>query len=190
MRFFETIKAQDGRVFHIDYHNARLNQTIFENFGIPSSIDLASHLIPPQQGLYRCKVIYSSKIERIEYHPYEFRPIQTFELVEAVIDYSYKYLDRRAIEVLLKKADAQEIIILKKGLITDTSKANIALLIDGCWLTPKTPLLPGTTRARLLEAGAIEEADLDVEALRSSQKIALMNAMINFYEINDFEVKG
>ena len=46
----------------------------------------------------------------------------------------------------------------------------------------KHPLLQGTKRAQLLEAGIIEEADLTPEDLKKAEKVSLFNAMIDFGE--------
>ena len=78
--------------------------------------------------------------------------------------------------------DCDEIIIVKNGLITDTSFTNLALFDGNRWLTPKPPLLLGPKRAQLLEAGIIEEAELTLEDLRKAEKVSLFNAMIDFGE--------
>ena len=74
-------------------------------------------------------------------------------------------------------------------LVTDTSIANIALYNDGLWFTPKKPLLEGTTRARLLNAGKIIEKDIAVEDLNNYSRVALMNAMIDFDIITKYNLK-
>ena len=64
-----------------------------------------------------------------------------------------------------RKLTYMEIIIIKNGLVIDTSFTNIAIHKDGKWLTPKHPLLLGTKRAALLEQGIIQEADITVDDL-------------------------
>ena len=72
-------------------------------------------------------------------------------IIDNQINYNSKKLNRINIDTLYaKKALNDEIIIIKNGLVTDTSIANIAILYEGKWLTPKTPLLYGTTRSRYL----------------------------------------
>ena len=55
----------------------------------------------------------------------------------------------------------------ERGELTEFTRGNVALRIDGRWLTPaaKCGLLPGIARARLLREGAIEEAVLSREDL-------------------------
>lgn len=76
-------------------------------------------------------------------------------------------------------------MIIKNGLISDTTIANIAIYLDGIWITPKKPLLKGTTRDRYLKEGKLIEKDISAEDLKAS-KIALMNAMIDFDILNDY----
>jgi 4-amino-4-deoxychorismate lyase len=73
--------------------------------------------------------------------------------------------------------------------VTDTSIANVAFYKDGLWFTPKKPLLEGTTRARLLNAGKIIEKDIGVKELKNYSKVALMNAMIDFDIITKYNLK-
>ena len=87
-----------------------------------------------------------------------------------------------------KCQDADDILIVKKGYLTDTSIANIALF-DGEWKTPKYPLLKGTTRQRLLDNGKIHEDDIKVQDIGRFSKVALLNAMIDFDIIADENIK-
>lgn len=183
--YFETIRCEDFEVFHLDYHNQRVARTIGLN------INLQEYIYPATDHLLRAKVIYTQDgIENIEYFKYRPKNIKTFKIVEDNdIEYKYKYLNREALDNLsIKKGIADEIIIIKNGFITDTSIANIAILKENRWLTPKQPLLQGTTRARLLQEEKIFEADLKLEDLKLSSNIALMNAMIGFKELDEFEL--
>ena len=120
----------------------------------------------------------------IEFAPYKMKEIHSLKVVEDNnIDYTYKSTDRSALNALVaQKDDCDEIIIVKNGLITDTSFTTLALFDGNRWLTPKHPLLQGTKRAQLLEAGIIQEADLTPEDLRKAEKVSLFNAMIDFGE--------
>ena len=175
--YFETIRCEDFEVFHLPYHQARMAKTVGVNF------DLVEYIYPPTAQLYKCKVMYDKNgILEIEYDLYKKRPINSFALIfDDNIEYSKKELDRDEIDLLFsKRAEADEIIIIKNGLLTDTSIANIAILHDDKWLTPKLPLLEGTTRKRLLDEGKIIEANITPTMLRNASKLALMNAMIGF----------
>ena len=190
MKFFETIRIQEGKVQHIDYHNRRATKTRREVFGIEEHFDLEPFISPPSQGLYRCKVVYDTRVRSVTYHPYTPKKVRSFQLIEADIDYRYKYLDRSAIDALYAKRDGcDEILIIKDGLITDTSIHNVAFYYKGEWLTPARPLLEGTTRARLLEAKKLREADICAKDLTKFATMALMNAMIDFRILQSFTIK-
>ena len=183
MKYFETIKCNDYEVFNLAFHEKRISNTIGMNF------NLNEYIYPPSNKLLRCKLIYDkSGILDVQYFPYKKRTIKKFKLIkDDNIEYSKKYLNRESLDNLFKKKENEdEIIIIKNGLITDTSIANIAIFDGDNWLTPKKPLLFGTTRARLIKNGDIIEKDIDVNMLKNAQKLALMNAMIDFDIIKEF----
>ncbi len=70
----------------------------------------------------------------------------------------------------------------------DTSIANLAFFIEGKWITPDTPLLEGTMRAYLLDRRKIFLGKISIKELKYAKKIAIMNALIGFREINNFEI--
>ncbi len=185
-RFFETLLVQDGEPKYLTYHNRRLNRTIKECLGIDSDIDLEVFVKAPDEKTWRCRVSYSKKVEKIEWFPYKQRLFRSFKLISANISYPYKSDDRSAIDALFaKRGNNDDIIILKGGLVSDTSIANIALYEKEKWITPSEPLLKGTTRERLLEEGVIFEGVVTGAMIKSAKKIALMNALIGFCEINN-----
>lgn len=141
-----------------------------------------SFLSPPPCGTYRCKIVYDNvQIISVEYQPYVKKEIKKLKPVESGIEYSKKYLDRSEIAKLLMSADdADDIIIVKNGLITDSSIANIALLKNGVWITPKRPLLNGTMREKLLTEGLLKEVDIPAKNLAEFEAIAIMNALRGF----------
>jgi len=184
VKCFETLRVHDGKISHIDYHNRRLNDTRKALWGVDEPLDLRSYITPPPHGLYRCKVIYGPRIEKVEFHPYTPRAVTSLKLIWADIDYPYKFLDRRAIdEAFAKRGSADDILIVKKGLITDTSIANIAFFYKGSWLTPAQPLLKGTTRARLLDQRVLKRSHIEAQDVKKFEKVALLNAMIGFFEL-------
>jgi 4-amino-4-deoxychorismate lyase len=118
----------------------------------------------------------------VEYFPYIKREIKTFKLIfDDEISYGKKYLNRKNLDDLFSKKDnADEIIIIKNSVVTDTSIANIAIFYENNWLTSKNCLLNGTTKNRLLEEKFLIEKDITLDMLKNASKIALMNAMIGF----------
>ncbi|QOG12828.1 aminotransferase class IV [Arcobacter sp. FWKO B] len=189
--FFETIRYENQIPQNLSYHNDRLNKTRKEVLGIDSKIDLAQLLYTSSDtNIQKCKVIYSDDIINIELTPYKKREVKNLKIVEDnTIKYIYKSINRDEIDSLYSKRELNDdIIIVQNGLITDTSIANIALFIDNKWLTPKNPLLYGTTRQRYIDSNMIIPADIDINMLLSSQKIALLNAMIGFDILKNWEI--
>lgn len=190
--FLETIKILDGIPYHLDYHQKRY-ESVLKHFGVFEYKNLSNYIQAPSDGLYRCRLIYTpqniEKIE-IEYIKYKKRDIKSLKIVyDDKIDYSFKSTDRTELNALFeKRQNADDVLIVKNGLLADTTIANIALF-DGIWKTPKEPLLKGTVRERLLDSGKIIVADIKPEDLMNYSKVALLNAMIDFDIIADENIK-
>ena len=177
-KYLETIKVEDGQIYHLEYHQWRLERAL----GIKETHKLSELLSPPQKGLYRCRIIYCKDTIHIEYIEYIKRQVKTLKIIyDDSIEYSKKYENRESINTLYsQKEEADDILIIKNSLIRDTSIANIAFFDGEIWFTPKNPLLEGTTRRRFLKSAKIVEKDIRVEEIKAFKKIALMNAMIDF----------
>ena len=78
-----------------------------------------------------------------------------------------------------------EILILKNGLITDVSFANIAFYDGKGWYTPDSPLLKGTKRAYYIEKGLLIEKRISPADLPKYQKARLINAMLDLEDSHD-----
>ncbi len=176
---FETIKAIDGVLQHIDYHQARFDKTRQECYGSADKISLSSLLLPPKNLTCKVRVEYAQKVLHVDYIPYLPRLINSFCIVESDLNYTYKWSNREEINALLVE-DYDDIMIIKNGLLCDTSIANVALLIDGVWMTPQMPLLTGVTRQRLIDSGFLQVENLTEESLQKMEKFAIMNALIGF----------
>lgn len=183
MKYFETIKCKDYEIFNLAFHEKRVAKTVGLN------LNLQDYIYPISNKLLRCKLIYDeNEVINVEYFEYKKRDIKSFKLIfDDKIEYSKKYLDRSYLDELFSKKEvADEIMIFKNGLLTDTSIANIAIFDGDNWLTPKKPLLQGTTRNRLVQNKELFESDIDIIMLKKAKKIALMNAMIGFDILDEF----
>ena len=178
----ETISIVNGSIQHLSFHQARLNgsqKALFENY---TPIDLGSIIHPPSgSGHLKCRILYADRLIDISYSPYRPRKIEQLKLVESTIDYAHKYSDREALDDLFaRRGGADDILIVRCGLITDTSIANIAFYDGRKWITPKSPLLRGTTRERLVRSGFLTPGDIRVDEIGNFEAFALLNAMIGF----------
>mgnify|MGYP000929536348 CR=1 FL=1 len=78
------------------------------------------------------------------------------------------------------RPDCDEVILWnERGEVTEASTANVALDVDGEWVTPPVTsgLLAGTFRNWLLAAGQIRERILTPADLRVARRIALINSV-------------
>ncbi len=192
-KLLETIKIVNGKAQFLEYHNARLNYARRMLFNAQNYINLKKIIqAPSQNGIYKCRIIYSKTIERIEYSPYceKNRNFKTFKVVQDNnIVYNHKYLNRSHLNSLVAlKDEADEIIIIKKGFVTDSSIANLAFLYKNKWITPITPLLKGTMRERLLRENKIIVAAITLEDLNKFSNMAMMNALLGFYIVKNFKL--
>jgi 4-amino-4-deoxychorismate lyase len=189
MLLLETIRFENGNFSNIRYHQVRMNNTRKEIFGNTTEIGLTNVfrdiIKPGNNNLYKCRVVYDKEIRKIEFIPYFLPEINSLKLIhDNEIAYKYKYLDRSKIDFLHEqKGDAGDIIIVKNGLLTDTSYANILCLKDNRWYTPSKPLLAGTRRSMLLASKKIETADITPDDLKYIEKIRLINAMMRFEDV-------
>ena len=189
-QFVETIKIKDGKAQSVTYHQARMERTIRHFFPQLSRTSMPSleKLLNPKDGmeLYKARVVYGEHgVETVEYAPYTIRKIASLQVVtDETIEYNFKSTNRSRLNALsAMKGNCDEVIIVKHGLVTDTSFTNLAIYNDSRWITPKHPLLLGTKRAFLLEHGIIQETDITLQDLKNAQSIRLFNAMIEFGEM-------
>ena len=184
--FIETICVEDGQVYNLPYHVERLNRTRAAFWKDISPIDLTG-IISSQSlsGIWKCRIVYGKEIEEVTYMPYQMRMVASLRLVTSdKIDYSYKRTNREELNELFgRRGNADDILIVKDGYLTDTSIANIALYDGNSWYTPAHPLLQGTKRAELLNKQLIVEKDIAQVHLNDYSHIMLFNAMIDWERI-------
>jgi len=185
-RYIETIRIEKGRLRNIAYHDRRMNEARREVWGVDRSVSLETYIdASPYEERTRCRVTYGRDVESVEFFPYQIRPVHSLQLVRGgQIEYRRKRADRSELNALFAcRGEADDVLIVRGGLLTDTSIANIALGDGTGWYTPASPLLEGTQRACLLDAGMIRPLDIHADDLSRFQKIRLFNAMIDFGEI-------
>jgi len=186
-RLVESIKIQNRQPVNIEWHNKRFNEARSEAFGVITPIDLQEVIVIPEtlgNGVYKCRVLYEKEIEAVEFQGYTIRPVKSLKLVDGGdIDYHLKYENREALaQLMAQKGDADDILIVKNGFITDTSYSNIAFFDGKQWLTPDTYLLNGTQRQRLLAEGILKETPITPADLQLFTMAKPINAMLDFEE--------
>jgi 4-amino-4-deoxychorismate lyase len=184
MQLIESIRCLNGQLENLALHQARLDRARSEVLGLPPAWQLGKLISIPTEarsGLWKCRVLYAEEIVSIQFEPYQMKAIRELVLVEDNdIDYSHKYADRSGLQRHLDSFAGHpeiDILIVKNGLITDSSYANV-LFYDGChWVTPEIPLLAGVMRAYYLTKRWIIAKSIGPEDLRKYKKVALINAL-------------
>ena len=175
----ETIWIHKGRVQNLPYHQRRFDATRRHHFHYAPSIQLSPLLSRhhPETDI-KCRILYTDTIQDIQYTPYEWRPIHNLAIVEHnTIQYPYKSTHRPELDALYtQRGTADEILILRNGLFTDAYYYNLVFQNKDGLFTPKTPLLPGTMRQKLLDKGTIQPKDISFDDLRDYDSVHLINA--------------
>ncbi len=183
----ETIACVDGKLQNLFWHTLRVNKSRSILFNATNKFLLEKTPLPDfvQKGKWKCRILYDQKINGVSFEPYIPKKVKTLKLIESDIEYSHKYQDRSAIdELFAQKGEADEIIIIKNGLVTDSSIANILLFDGRDWLTPDTPLLEGIMRAQLISKKVVKPKKIKASDLFKYKKIMLINALNPFNESN------
>lgn len=182
--FIESIKILDGKIYHLPLHQERMENTMKHHFGnvkLPL-LSLAINIpMEYRKGLVKCRLLYTDSILRVDFQNYSFRKINRLKLVEDNdISYRFKAEDRTRLNRLSEQAKAgEEILIVKNGLLTDTSYSNIVLQKGSNLYTPLIPLLKGVKRRYLLDKGIIKEHNIEAKSLHEYERVYLINAMID-----------
>jgi 4-amino-4-deoxychorismate lyase len=181
----ESIKLQDGDFFNLFYHEQRMNRSLKLLCGELEHFDLEEFLKriqKPEKGLFKCRIVYDDNTRAVEFLPYTPKNVFTLRIVEHDrINYEFKYADRKSINRLFElRKDCDDILIVKRGYVTDTSYCNIVFRKGRRWYTPWSALLKGTQRQKLLERNVILEEDIRLDDISSFESFKLINAMVEF----------
>jgi 4-amino-4-deoxychorismate lyase len=132
------------------------------------------------KGLFKFRLLYNEHRYKTEFVPYSLPHIRLLKPVFADdIIYNCKFSDRSKLNILSsQKGRAHDVLIIKNGLVTDTSFANIIFYDGNEWITPDTPLLRGTQREYLLRKGLIREVPVRYHDIQYFKEARIINAMI------------
>lgn len=183
-QLFESIRIEAGIIHHLELHQERVNRSLLK-LGVSTKVDLSDFthsLSLPEKGIFKLRIAYDKNgIIDQQLIPYIIRSVKSVELViDNSIDYSLKFEDRSPLTRLQEGSDADEIIIVKDNMITDSSISNILLYDGSFWYTPSKPLLEGTQRAHLIKRGIIKTAPIKIEALNNFSHFCFINALNPF----------
>lgn len=183
--FFESIRVENGEFQNTKYHLQRMMFTCLRTYNHFDFSNLLEDIVVPdefREGLVKLKVYYNESQLKFKFSTYERKPAEKLRMIEGGdILYDKKRTDRKAIELLTgQKGDCDDILIIKDGLVTDTSIANILFFHDNIMLTPSDCLLAGTERQRLLKEGLVDAVKIKTEDIPYFDGFCIINAMNPF----------
>ena len=179
----ESIRVQDGVPELLAYHQRRVDRCRKVLYPKAPALKLQRILetIPlPQHGVHKLRLEYGEKLAGHEILPYDVTSLTRLRIVDADhLRYGKKYADRAAIrELYTQRGDCDDVLMVQRGHVTDTSYANVALYDGSNWYTPAWPLLRGTRREWLLENGTLRASVIRERDLHHFEKLRLINAML------------
>jgi len=190
---FETLLVLEGRPVAIERHLERLAASVGLLYGAPLPPGLRQELLAdawqldrarirvdvrPRAGGLRAEIEVSPPSERRV--PVRLRPITLPGGLGA-----HKWSDRRLLAALTEAAGAEPLLCDLDGLVLEAARANVfAVEGGGRLVTPPADgrILPGVTRARVLELAAelgleVHEEPLDLARLERAKEILVTGAL-------------
>jgi para-aminobenzoate synthetase / 4-amino-4-deoxychorismate lyase len=189
----ETLALEAGRLRNLDEHLARMEATA-AHFGTPwDAMQLHACLQALRQahaqGLWRVRLLlsaggqFSAQAYAMEASPAQVR----LQLADRPLDEAhgefvrFKTTRRAHYDPFTPTApDVFDTVLWNaRGEITECTRGNIAMRIEGDWVTPPLAcgLLPGVGRALALREGRLTERVVRVDALASVQAWAFVNSL-------------
>ena len=197
-QFLETIRFNSVIVPFVQEHQDRVNRAFKAFFPDENPINLKNILREIKEEnqdflldarVVKCRLLYGKTEYKYSLEPYKIRKLEAVKIKEVGddFDYSHKYADRKLLEDL--KGNENEVLIVKNGLVADTSYANITFFDEKKWFTPAKPLLEGIKRRVLLQHNIIQSSKISVEDLKKFTHFKLINAMIDWDESPIYDIK-
>lgn len=189
----ETLRLEDGVALRGEAHLARMQRTA-RHFGLRFSMTEARACLKAVQaaqpeGCWRLRLTCDAG-GRLAHTLFAFtptavpvrlaladRPMPTRGPRAELLAHK---TTRRELYALDKPADAFDLILWNEaGELTECSFGNLAVQLDGQWLTPPLDcgVLPGVLRAELLAQGRIREARLTRDDLGRAEGLAFFNSL-------------
>lgn len=160
------------------YHQQRVDRC-----GMVDLEKVVREMILPEDGVYKLRVAYrGDEVTKVDIDRYVPKVIETLRVVDGGdYDYSLKSEDRIGLTRLHEmRGVCDDVLITKGGMVTDTSFCNILFSDGERWVTPKSYLLAGTCRARLIDESIVTEEEVCVSDIKRFKYFMPVNAMLDF----------
>ncbi|MFG6486158.1 chorismate-binding protein [Roseateles sp. BYS78W] len=189
----ETLRLEAGAAVRGDAHLARMQRTA-RHFGLRFSMTEARAYLKAvadaqPEGSWRLRLTCCAD-GGLQHTLFAFTPTpepvrlaladQPIPTLGPRAEFLAHKTTRRELYAVDKPADAFDVILWNEaGELTECSFGNLAVQLDGQWLTPPLTagLLPGVLRAELLAQGRIKEARLTRDDLVRVEGLAFFNSL-------------
>ena len=197
-RLLETLAFVPGAgLRNLDRHLARLADSAdwagfrFDRAAVAAAVRRA---VARRDTSARVRVLLSRagdvEVEVEAMPPVDARPVRLAlddEPVDAADPWLQHKTTRRDVYVTraLRHPEADQVVLVNQlGQLTETTVANLAVLLRGRWWTPRSTsgCLPGVERGRLLESGRLHERVLTVADLRAAEQLAVVSSLRGWRE--------
>ena len=189
----ETLALQDGALRSADEHLARMGRCA-AHFGYPwnpaaAGAALAQRAAAHPRGLWRVRLLLDARgVAQAQAYPMQASPARVgLALAPAPVDQAgsefvrFKTTRRGHYEACASSVPGVFDTLLwnRQGELTECTRGNVAVLLDGHWLTPPLScgLLDGVGRARCLREGRIREALVRIDDLPRASGLAFINSL-------------
>lgn len=178
-KLIETMKVENGQILFKDEHLARLSHSA-KVYGYDFQEKQFDNL-PDKDGMVRLALSREGDIDITHREP---RPFDTVTISPMRVDSKHHFLyHKTSYRPYYHLKD--EIFFNERDELTEMSRANVVLGIDGNWLTPpiSSGLLPGIYRQHLIASGKCQERVLYRSDLLKADKIFCCNSVQGMQEV-------
>lgn len=177
-QFIESIKYEEGQIFHLKWHQDRVNKTFAKFYPSHPPINLSEVIdVPNLKEKHKIRIEYNTVVTQLEFIEYQPKGVKGIEFIPITFSYAFKFKDRERINALQGQSSSDEVIFTKENQLLDSSYSNVAFFDGNEWFTPTTYLLNGTTRQRLIFENKLKEIPIQIKDLPHFEKVSFINAM-------------
>jgi para-aminobenzoate synthetase / 4-amino-4-deoxychorismate lyase len=177
---FETLLVVDGHPVDLDAHMERLSASLAKLFPDLQAPNLGEMDVPVKRGSLRITAIPTGKELEVQTSlrtvEQQFKPVTLHSLTVPGGLGEHKWADRSSLDEAQASlpADGLPLIVNSDGAVLEASRANVFAVRNGALLTPPTDgrILPGITRARVIEIAALAGIEVEETSLRREDLLA------------------
>ncbi len=182
-RLIESIRIYNGCAELLARHQQRVKSAYLHIFNSTSPLALNKIIAlspPPGSGLYKLRVEYEENSFEMEYIPYSTPEFRGYRLVNipSDFDYRFKYADRALFDLITRETEPGMLpILVRDGMITDSTFTNLVFRKGDTLFTPITPLLKGVQISKLIDDGSVKPSIIAQADIKLYDEIIPTNAM-------------